>query len=95
MSLYKMGHLTREMIEIAKESFQQRILPNGEPMKLLSRIDVLPPPREEGDRIFGLASLKEYRAVTIGDGLQWKSTGKTLVDYMLEEKKHAAERTVE
>jgi hypothetical protein len=81
MDLYKStGHLTIEMVREARRALQQAILPDGTLLKIGQRIDVLPPPQNNGDTIFG-ESWKEYQAIIIDGILQWEATGKTIMDY--------------
>lgn len=80
IDLYQTGDLNLEAFEEARKAFRQRILPDGSPLQLGQRIDVLPSPRKEGETIFGM-SLKEYRATCIDGILQWQATGKTWLNY--------------
>lgn len=85
MSLYsRTGRLTLDMLEEARKVLRKGTI-DGEPMKLGCRVDVLPIPRAVGEIVFG-PSLREYVAVvTAGGGLEWQSTGKTILNYWAEQ----------
>lgn len=80
MDNLKITRLNIEALERARKSLRRRLLPDGEPLKLEQRIDVLPSPQSEGDVIFG-ESGREYQAAFTDGTLQWWVTGKSLVDY--------------
>lgn len=66
--------LSLEAFAKASKTLQQQMTAVGSRMKIEQQLDILPPPKKVGNKIFG-QSLREY-IVIFDDFLQWQATGK-------------------